>query len=130
MTVKSSRDIVSFIYGYLRELDGVKEKKVTWPVGTSIWKPPNVPFIKLNFNAAFQSISFSATVGIVAQNRNKRVLMSCSKLKKNVASAFIVKSLACLKEVKIGLDRGFFNVIIEVDALFFVQKCNSNLTDI
>lgn len=53
-------------------------------------------------------------------------MVVCSKTKKNVASAFEVKSLACYEAVKLGLDRGFQKAIIEGDALSIIKKCANN----
>lgn len=47
----------------------------------------------------------------------------------NVTSTFAAESIACLEEVKIGLDHGFFNAIIEGDSLSVIKKCSINLVD-
>ncbi|MBA0758148.1 hypothetical protein Gotri_021170 [Gossypium trilobum] len=49
----SRKEISDWTINYLRELDGLEKKTLTRRIGHEMWEPPCDPFIKINFDGAF-----------------------------------------------------------------------------
>lgn len=126
---QSSIEVVRFIQKYLEEVDDIKSKQTTNLSVSSSWKSPCSPYIKFNFDAAFQSSNHTAAVGVIGRNAMGRVLVSKSKAISNVASSFAVEAYACKEAVELGLYLSLPKVIIEGDALSIIKKYNNLCLD-
>ncbi|KAA3476412.1 reverse transcriptase [Gossypium australe] len=73
---RSAEETSKFIRNYILKLDEVEiaTKRKKDLIEVRRWKPPPKQFVKINFDAAFDSISHRAAVGIVARDREGIVL--------------------------------------------------------
>lgn len=114
------------ILHYVQEITGVTKVERKKRLIYSRWEPPIDPPIKINFNVAFNGISFKYGSGIMARHTRGRVLASRSVLHLDVGSSFIVEALACHYAVKLRLELEVKKVIIEGDSLSIIGKCNDS----
>ncbi|MBA0597482.1 hypothetical protein Gorai_007286 [Gossypium raimondii] len=61
------------------------------------WKPPENPFVKINFDAAYKKDDNRSCSGIVINDSDGRVLGSRIVLNENVLLVFAADALACVK---------------------------------
>ncbi|MBA0785925.1 hypothetical protein Gotri_026628, partial [Gossypium trilobum] len=69
--------------------------------------PPESPYVKIIFYAAFQNHSKRSCTRIVIRNSNGVVLGSRMIMNDHIPSAFAVEALACFHAVQMGLTIGF-----------------------
>ncbi|KAA3457985.1 reverse transcriptase [Gossypium australe] len=121
---RSSKEIVSFIHGYIKELDAVR--KVNQSTFTEVvkWNSPPGQTVKINFDGAFGEKSKLSALGIVVRDSNDFVLLTSTELHKGVISAFVTEAIACRQATQIALDINREEVIIEGDSLSIIKKCN------
>ncbi|MBA0815669.1 hypothetical protein Gohar_000428, partial [Gossypium harknessii] len=62
-------------------------------------------------------------------NDEETVLLSCSEIHQEVASAFAVKALAWRKAVQIGIEMQWLEIIIEGNSLAIIKKCKAKSQD-
>ncbi|KAK5840670.1 hypothetical protein PVK06_009573 [Gossypium arboreum] len=89
------------------------------------WQPPIGPFVKVNFDASFQSHSRQPCSGIIVRNEVGLVLEASIQMHSNVPNAFVVETFAFVRVVCFTTDLGFMHVTIEGDPLAVVKKANS-----
>ncbi|MBA0880329.1 hypothetical protein Goshw_001945 [Gossypium schwendimanii] len=119
---KSGKEIVNFVHSYIRELNEIETRRQkVFPV-VSKWKHPPYQFVNINFDAAYDERSSHAALGIVARNSEGKVLLACSKIHNQVASAFAAEAIACRSATQLGIDMKWGNVIIEGDSLTIIKK--------
>ncbi|MBA0665014.1 hypothetical protein Goklo_004940, partial [Gossypium klotzschianum] len=99
-------DISRFIQGYIKEIQGVKEKGVTKKVIYAKRKPPSRTCIKLNFGITFDKDFFKSGMGIVARNVQGKVVTSCLNIPLKCGLSICSRSLACSWAVKRVLSLG------------------------
>ncbi|KAA3465096.1 reverse transcriptase [Gossypium australe] len=130
-TQRSVEEIVKFIRDYILELDATEKAIIPKKVQKEVkcWKPHLEQFVKLNFDAAFDSFLGRATVGVVARDGEGSVLLSLSLIHKKVSSAFATEALACSVAVRTGVDMRWRKIIIEGDALIVIKKCRKQMGD-
>ncbi|KAA3471032.1 reverse transcriptase [Gossypium australe] len=92
---RSSQEIINFVRGYLKELDGVRKVDRTLPKEEMAWNPPSGQTVKINFDGAFDERGKQAASGVVVRNKTGRVLVSVIGLHKGVTSAFETEAIAC-----------------------------------
>ncbi|MBA0753153.1 hypothetical protein Gogos_021457 [Gossypium gossypioides] len=63
------------------------------------WSYPPGASIKINFDGAYDVCHFQSASGIMAKNNERTVLLSCSEIHQEVASAFTAEALACRKAI-------------------------------
>ncbi|KAK8517262.1 hypothetical protein V6N12_032458 [Hibiscus sabdariffa] len=93
------------------------------------WNPSSGNLIKVNFDVAFDTNSFSSSSGIVFRN-NKGLLMAAAVFPhSHVLNSCAVEAQACLDVVSLAHELSFHNIIIEGDSLTVIKKLNSASTD-
>ncbi|KAA3465335.1 reverse transcriptase [Gossypium australe] len=128
-TNRSSKEMVSFVRSYIKELDGVKEEtQITSKVKTK-WQNPSGPIVKINFDEAFDERTKQLASGIVARDSSGHVLISSTDLHQGVASAFAAEAIAYRKATQIAIEMQKKEVIIEGDSLTIIKKCNKGGLD-
>ncbi|MFQ6646516.1 hypothetical protein Gotur_020135 [Gossypium turneri] len=85
---KSGKEIVSFVHKYILELNEIETRR-----------PKVFPVVR-----------------IVARNSEGKVLLVCSEIHKQVASAFAAEAIACRRATQLGIDMKWKNIIIEGSA--------------
>lgn len=111
---RSSHEIVSFIYGYLKEFENINDRTLTSNVGLQKWSPSPKRVTKINFDAEFaKELKFGS--GVVVKNESGTVLGSQVVILKDIASTFEEDALACREAVRLGLALKKITVIIEGD---------------
>ncbi|MBA0783600.1 hypothetical protein Gotri_001293 [Gossypium trilobum] len=63
---------------------------------TPIWKPPQEPFVKVNFDAAFKANLYHSYSSFVIRNSRGSVMGSGTVLNKFVSDPFTAEAIACL----------------------------------
>lgn len=91
--------------------------------------PPQVPFLKINFDRAFNQNINRLGSGVIARNENGEILVSTSTLHFGVALPFMAEGLKCFIAVNLGLSLGSERVVIEGDSLSIIKKCRRNERD-
>lgn len=64
----SSRETVNFIQGYVVEIDGLEERKLTADKEATRWEPLPPSVLKINFDEAFHQHKSKAALGVVVRN--------------------------------------------------------------
>lgn len=126
---KSGNDIDFVIQHYLKELDWYKTVKFTRGTGGDVWEPPGIAEVKANFDAAFDRTHFRSGSGKVARNPTRQIVASKAVLHEDVGSVFSLEALACRETIKMCIDLGLRNVILEGDSLTVIKKCRSDVRD-
>ncbi|KAA3455040.1 reverse transcriptase [Gossypium australe] len=125
---RSSQEMVSFVYGYLKELDGLKIVNQKSMHSEEKWQHPPGQILKINFNGAFDERRRQLASRVVVSDKNGRVLVIKSELHDGVEFAFAAEALACHRATQITLVKNNENIIIEGDSLSIIKKCkNSDL---
>lgn len=125
----TGKQIVDMILMYEKEYMFANERSSLKPVMHEDWYPLTAPCVKINFDASFWSRSARSALGVVAHNSEGRVLAIKQMLHTHVASAFAAEGLACVQVVRMGIERGFENVIIKGDARSIIKKCKNGCRD-
>ncbi|KAK8690288.1 hypothetical protein V6N13_088985 [Hibiscus sabdariffa] len=88
----------------------------------SHWNPPSGNLIKVNFDAAFDTNSFSSSSDIVFRN-NEGLLMAVAVFPhSHVPYLCVAEAQACLDVVSLDHELSFHNIIIEGDSLTVIKK--------
>ncbi|MFQ6654932.1 hypothetical protein Gotur_025705 [Gossypium turneri] len=64
----TGKEIAEWVVRYIRELEGLEDKKITRLKGNEEWNPLLDSFIKINFNASFNQTQARPGSGVVARN--------------------------------------------------------------
>ncbi|MBA0694469.1 hypothetical protein Goari_004756 [Gossypium aridum] len=82
-------------------------------------------FLKINFDAAFKDHIAKSYSGLVIKDNRSRIIGTRVILNKYVLSVFVAKALACLQAIKLGVEMGLREVVIEGDSLTVIKKAKS-----
>lgn len=93
------------------------------------WSPPQAPYVKINFDAAYNQDLHHSCTGFVIRDECRHV-MGCG-VKKNlfVSDAFAVEALACIQALQFGRDMGFQYIAVEGDSRTLILKTNRKNVD-
>ncbi|MBA0752195.1 hypothetical protein Gogos_001054, partial [Gossypium gossypioides] len=83
---------------------------------TPIWKPPQEPFVKVNFDAAFKATLHHSYSGFVIRNSRGSVMGSGTVLNKFVSDPFTAEAIACFQALNLSREMGFSHVQMEGDS--------------
>ncbi|MBA0568547.1 hypothetical protein Golob_006038, partial [Gossypium lobatum] len=114
---------------FLNEIDEIAKKLPVTKVGCQRCRPPEVTFIKINFDAAFQATTSISYSGIIVRNGRSRILSMRAVKNENIPSPFASEALACLQSLKVGRDLGLREVVVEGDSLSVIKKARSENLD-
>ncbi|MBA0582470.1 hypothetical protein Gorai_024616 [Gossypium raimondii] len=87
---------------YIKELEGIEERKITRLEGNEEWNPSTNLLIKINFDASFNQTQARPGSGVVARNALGEIVASNMILHTVVASPFTVEVYACLQALLLG----------------------------
>ena len=90
------------------------------------WSPPQVGFVKINFDGAVFSNANSSGVGAVIRNHNGVVMASCAEKLNQAYKAEEIEALAALKALQLAFDLGFQNAILEGDSLGLIKALQAD----
>nr|KAK5846143.1 hypothetical protein PVK06_002414 [Gossypium arboreum] len=120
----SLQDLLGFIRGYGQEISLCQEK-----LGVScrslpkeFWSPPDLGFIKLNFNTTFQSDSRTFTTTILARGSKGEIVGAETYLFEDVVDAFLAEARACERALLFAFRMGFRCLVVERDSLTVIKK--------
>ncbi|KAA3458346.1 reverse transcriptase [Gossypium australe] len=113
------QEALGFIRGYVSETELVRKnlQPQVKPILDELWRPPEVGFIKINFDASYQSKENLATTAIIARDERGAVLGAETYLFENIADPFVAEARACERAVLFAQARRYRRVIVEGDAL-------------
>ncbi|KAK5793155.1 hypothetical protein PVK06_034292 [Gossypium arboreum] len=94
--LRDKKEVLGFIRGYVRELNLCKEKMEVFcdSLPNEVWRPPKLGFIKLNFDATFQSNSKTSSTIVLARDSEGKVVGAETYLFTDVVDAFVVEARA------------------------------------
>lgn len=87
---------------------------------TSRWLPPDVNFLKINFDGAWQLNSFKAGLGVIVRNEEG---LFCGGLATpfHCSAALVAEAAAGLCAIKFAISRGYRKIILETDSKVLVE---------
>lgn len=127
--IRTSEEITQFICDYLKELDEIDSKESNRSSLQARWEFPSGSCVKINFDAAYDSLHSRSVVGLVARNGTGSILVFCFEICVGVSFCFAAEALACVKVERLRLSHGWPKVVIEGDSLTVVKKCQTSAND-
>ncbi|MBA0752194.1 hypothetical protein Gogos_001054 [Gossypium gossypioides] len=125
---QSIQDICSIIFSIIRETRELRNKiPAQVKTMTPIWKPPQEPFVKVNFDAAFKATLHHSYSGFVIRNSRGSVMGSGTVLNKFVSDPFTAEAIACFQALNLSREMGFSHVQMEGDSQTTIVKINQVL---
>ncbi|XWS50806.1 hypothetical protein CRYUN_Cryun12cG0120300 [Craigia yunnanensis] len=86
-----------------------------------VWRPTLAGMVKLNSNAAFNSMTDVASLGMVLRDEQETVLLIATGSINFVPSSLYAEVLAILFGLKPTLENSFLKMIVESDALVAID---------
>ncbi|MFQ6653611.1 hypothetical protein Gotur_024923, partial [Gossypium turneri] len=93
-------------------------------VDIDLWKPPQISWVKLNFDAAYKAQSNKSYSGFIIRNEKGEVMGSGISLHSNVLDAGLAEALACYQGLIFAKEMGFTKLEVEGDARVVIEKIN------
>ncbi|XP_040988920.1 uncharacterized protein LOC121236535 [Juglans microcarpa x Juglans regia] len=93
------------------------------------WEPPAWPYLKANFDAAFDKEKVSMGGGVVIKDSDGSVQEVLTTYKDHISSTFQAESIALLGAMELCSELGFNQVCFEGDAKTIVNAANSKSVD-
>ncbi|KAA3462867.1 Zinc finger, CCHC-type [Gossypium australe] len=122
---RSSNEIVSFIYSYNQDLEGIRTNISKNPSVNRKWRNPPGSGLKINFDGAFDVRREVSAAGVVVRDSRGNILLSSADIHKGVHTAFAAEALACRRATQIALNMKEESIIIEGDSLTVIKKCQN-----
>lgn len=112
---QSAEDICSLTFSIIKEMCKLKER-IPAPVNkmNPIWMPPQEPFVKVNFVAAFRITLRQSSSGFIIRNSRGQVMGYGTIFNKFVSDSFTAEAIACLQALDFARDMGFTHVQMRV----------------
>ncbi|MBA0756060.1 hypothetical protein Gogos_021529 [Gossypium gossypioides] len=127
--ITSGRDLSHKIQSYLMELEGVREKKLTFTSARTQGQGEESMGEIIQFDVAFDIRNSRSASGIVVRDQNSVIKASKSTLHSNVSSLFVAEAFACLEATKLGIYMGLGSVTIMGDSKIVINKCQMTVRD-
>lgn len=83
--------------------------------------------IKLNFDAATNSLNDTGATVVVARNSQGSVLDRCCRLWSSLLDPLLLECFACREAILLTINRGFYHVIVEGNCLTVINTCKGLL---
>ncbi|MBA0680161.1 hypothetical protein Goari_011873 [Gossypium aridum] len=80
------------------------------------WKPPQTPWVKLNFDATYKAQLNKSCSGFIIRNEKGEVMGSGITLHSNILDVGLAEAVACYQGLLFAKEMGFVNVEVEGDA--------------
>lgn len=119
----TSHDISKQINSYISELDGIKNKAFILETNARPKQQVQRANVVIYFDAAFDSLNFRSTSGLVVKDEGGRTIATKSILYVNVASPFVAEAHAGFQPTKLGINMGFHILDILGDSKTVITKC-------
>lgn len=87
-----------------------------------VWRLPKLGFIKLNFDATFQSNFKTSPSAVLARDSEGKVVGAETYLFTNVVDAFVVEARACERTLFFASRMGFRCLVVERDSMTVIKK--------
>ncbi|KAH1032516.1 hypothetical protein J1N35_044690 [Gossypium stocksii] len=116
--------------GYLAEIEALEIVRYPRCSSTQIhWRPPDLDFIKVNFDSSFNLQEKTSISGIIARNERGLIMGAYTYPHINIADAFVAEARAYEQAIQFAQDIGFRRVQIEGDSLTIIKKLHANTND-
>ncbi|XP_042954621.1 uncharacterized protein LOC122291036 [Carya illinoinensis] len=132
---KNPASIVSLAQTDLASLKEIKQSNNTNAVRSQergpsqLWKPPEWPFFKVNFDVAFDKDKESMGMGIILRDSEGGLQATFTAPKTHILLAFQAKVSALHRAMELCSELGLNQVIIEGDAKVVIDSVNSKNED-
>ncbi|KAH1122698.1 hypothetical protein J1N35_005858 [Gossypium stocksii] len=93
------------------------------------WKPPQEPFVKVNFDVTFKLTLHQSCSGFVVRNSRGLVLGSGTVFHNFISDSFAAEAIAYLQALIFSQEIGFTHVQVEGDSRTTIAKINQVLPD-
>ncbi|XP_017622088.1 uncharacterized protein LOC108466260 [Gossypium arboreum] len=125
---QSFQDICSIIFSIIKEMRELNDK-ILAPMNAmnSIWKPPQEPFVKVNFDVVFKTTLHHSYSGFVIKNSRGLPIGCGSIFNKFVSDSFTTKAIAYLQALDFVREMSFTHVKVEGDSRTMIVKINQVL---
>ncbi|XP_052484349.1 uncharacterized protein LOC128039806 [Gossypium raimondii] len=121
----TKQNSIAKILSMVDELRVLNEKlPVVKAVGSDCWRPPQVSWVKLNFDAAYKSQTKSSCSGFIIRNERGKVIGSGVTHHGNILDAFLAEAIACFQRLLFAKETGFTKVEVEGDSRTVIEKIN------
>jgi ribonuclease HI len=108
-----------------------KGKKKKRPI--SYWCFPPSGRLKINVDGSFHAASGKGGIGVIIRNEDGRVLAALQRSLPFISSAFQAEAEACRAGLKVAMQQGWDNIIVETDCAILataLAKTGEDLSDI
>ncbi|PPD89783.1 hypothetical protein GOBAR_DD13272 [Gossypium barbadense] len=106
-------EILERVGSYIGELDALRTRSSANIMESERWNPPGRGWFKINYDVAFQKHSLRSCTWIIIRNHEWGTLVSSIIQNKHIPTEFAAEALACLQEIRLGLDLELQDVIVE-----------------
>lgn len=111
------------------DLDAMAARKLTRAILVMKCSKPREGVVKLNFDGAFDVRTHRSVSSVVARNAMGKVVRSRTIFHEHVTSAFDAEALVCFQAMKLGIDEGWDDIIVENDTLSIIKKWQAQASD-
>ncbi|KAK5776272.1 hypothetical protein PVK06_044231 [Gossypium arboreum] len=98
-------------------------------LSNEVWRPPKLGFIKLNFDATFQSNSKTSSTVVLARDSEGKVVGVETYLFTDVVDAFVVEAMACERTLFFASRMGFLCLVVKCDSMTVIKKLKAKKKD-
>ncbi|KAG8475435.1 hypothetical protein CXB51_032213 [Gossypium anomalum] len=113
----SGIDLAQKVQNHMAENEGVRPKQSLSNMVYNQRIVENLPIIKIQFDAAFDTRNFRSVTGLLVWEMMNEYLASKSILHNNITSPFTAEAYAGLEAVKLGIEMSFQEIQILGDSL-------------
>ncbi|KAG8482089.1 hypothetical protein CXB51_027072 [Gossypium anomalum] len=122
-------DLTQKVQNLVAEYEGVRANKRLLNMVCNQRVEENLPIIKIQFDAAFDSSNYRSATGLVVWGKRNEYLASKSFIHYDIASPFAAEAYAGLEAVKLGIEMGIQEIQIQGDSLTVIKKCQLTTID-
>ncbi|MBA0568541.1 hypothetical protein Golob_006032 [Gossypium lobatum] len=129
MKTMFGKEILDWTITYVREPKGIEKEKLTRMRDLDKWEPPHEPFLKINFDEAYDPQHARFGSGVVLRNLLGEILAFMVVGHRAISSPFVAKAQMCVQVLRLGIRMGIECVIIKGDSLEPIKKVKSDSED-
>ncbi|KAF5454972.1 hypothetical protein F2P56_024597 [Juglans regia] len=108
----------------LKRIEGTNKRG-----STQRWKPPTWPYVKVNFDAAFEKAKGRMVMGVIIKDSEGRLLAVVTVSKDHISTAAQAESAALHRAMDLCTEVGINQACFEGDAKVVVDAVNSKNED-
>ncbi|MBA0786814.1 hypothetical protein Gotri_025600 [Gossypium trilobum] len=126
---QSKTEIVTFIFGYIRELELLIGERVERVAEETVaWRSPLKPFFRVNFDVGFYELQ-AASTGIIIRNSTGLIMGAAYLWNRYVLNASVEKALAGTQAFRFTQELGFLAIEFEGESLVVITKLRAACID-